>query len=129
MSPLMQSLPLHPQRTLGQLAAGLGVAVVAALAMSNPAHAQSRGYGYGYAPAPDYVAAQYGAPPPVRYEAMPAARRGYAWVPGHWEPRGHRHVWVQGQWMRARTGYVYHQPRWQQRGNQWYWSGGRWDRR
>src|SRR5258705_152407 len=33
------------------------------------------------------------APPPLRVEVVPAPRRGYFWVPGYWEGRGHRHVW------------------------------------
>ena len=68
------------------------------------------------------------APPPPRYAPPPPPRRGYVWVPGYWRPRGPRHVWVAGHWMRARSGYVYRQPAWVQRGNQWHWNAGRWDR-
>ncbi|MEX8192169.1 YXWGXW repeat-containing protein [Comamonas guangdongensis] len=75
-----------------------------------------------------YVNVQYGAPPPMRYEAMPAPRRGYVWAPGHWEPRGRRHVWVAGHWERVRMGYIYRKPVWAQRGGQWYYSPGHWDR-
>ena len=45
------------------------------------------------------------APPAPRMEVMPESRRGYVWVPGYWDYRGHRHVWVAGTWMRERPGY------------------------
>ena len=102
---------------------GLGAGGLALLAMAGVAQAQAVVHG-----APSYVAVQYGAPPPLRAERMPVPRRGYVWVPGYWQPRGHRHVWVAGHWMRARSGYVYRQPAWVQRGNQWHWNAGRWDR-
>src|SRR5207237_7232074 len=40
------------------------------------------------------------APPPVRYEVVPAARAGFVWAPGHWAWRGHPHVWIAGHWVR-----------------------------
>lgn len=68
------------------------------------------------------------APPPLRYEVVPVARRGYVWVPGYWDWRGRRHVWVGGVWARERRGYVYQPHRWEQRGDGWYINRGRWDR-
>ena len=68
------------------------------------------------------------APPPARYEAVPAARRGYVWVPGYWDGRGRRHVWVAGHWERARNGYNYIQPNWVQRDNRWQLNRGGWQR-
>lgn len=68
------------------------------------------------------------APPPHRTEVLPAARRGYIWVPGYWNWRGHHHVWVAGTWVRERRGYVYRPHRWEQRGEGWYLNRGRWDR-
>lgn len=68
------------------------------------------------------------APPPLRYEVIPALRRGYVWVPGYWDWRGHRHVWVNGVWVRERRGYIYQPHRWEQRGTGWYLNRGRWDR-
>jgi hypothetical protein len=79
------------------------------------------------APAP-MVAVQYGPPPPPRYEVVPAPRRGMVWVAGHWEWRGHRHVWVNGYWVRTRPGYHYRQPVWVEHGGRWEWRGGGWDR-
>lgn len=68
-------------------------------------------------PAP--VLVQYQAPPPPRYEVAPHPRRGMVWVPGHWEWRGHRHVWMQGYWVKARPGYHYREPRWVEHGGRW----------
>ena len=67
------------------------------------------------------------APPPPRAERMPPPRRGQMWVPGHWEWRGHRHVWVGGNWMRERRGYAYRQPEWRERDGRWEYNRGRWD--
>lgn len=113
-------------------------ASIASLALGFAATAAHAGpyYGSGNGPAPYVVVTppvvnvQYRvAPPPPRYERIPAARRGMVWSQGYWELRGHRHVWVPGAWVSVRPGYVYHQPAWQQRGNQWYFQGGGWDRR
>jgi hypothetical protein len=68
------------------------------------------------------------APPPPRAEVMPAARAGYAWVPGFWDWRGRRHVWVGGHWERARRGYVYRAPTWVQDGDHWRLNRGMWAR-
>ncbi|MDM0089687.1 MULTISPECIES: hypothetical protein [unclassified Variovorax] len=67
-------------------------------------------------------------PPPPRYERVPPPRRGYVWAPGHYEARGHRHVWVPGGYMRARPGYAYRAPEWRERGGRWEYNRGRWDR-
>ena len=77
-------------------------------------------------PAP--IRTQYHAPPPPRHEAAPRARRGMAWVPGHWEWRGNRHVWMQGHWVKARHGYHYREPRWVEHGGRWNMRPGGWDR-
>lgn len=68
------------------------------------------------------------APPPPRYEAVPAARRGYVWVPGYWNGRGNRHVWQRGHWERSRAGYAYAQPNWIERDNRWQLERGGWRR-
>ncbi len=67
-------------------------------------------------------------PPPLRYERVPAPRRGYVWAPGHWEWRGNRHVWTNGVWLRERRGYAYRAPQWEQRDGRWAYNAGRWDR-
>jgi hypothetical protein len=68
------------------------------------------------------------APPPVRYETVPVARRGHVWAPGHWSWNGRRHVWVQGHWERARAGHYYQHPQWRQGNNGWRLNRGGWQR-
>ena len=84
---------------------GLAALAAAGAMMSLPASAQTS------------INLQIGTPPPpVRYEVMPQPRRGYVWVPGHWEWRGNRHVWKAGYFLAARPGYYYQQPTWVQEG-------------
>ncbi len=68
------------------------------------------------------------APPELRFETAPAARRGHVWAPGHWDWNGRRHVWVSGQWVRERRGHVYFAPSWVERGGRWHKEGGGWRR-
>ncbi|SFC07273.1 YXWGXW repeat-containing protein [Massilia yuzhufengensis] len=68
------------------------------------------------------------APPAPRREAIPAARRGYEWVPGHWVWNGRRYTWERGHHERVRAGYVYQQPVWRQDRNGWYFERGGWQR-
>jgi hypothetical protein len=68
------------------------------------------------------------APPAPRHEVVPAARRGYVWVPGYWDLVGRRHVWRGGHWERVRRGYHYAPPVWSQRDGRWYLERGRWAR-
>ena len=85
----------------------------------------------GTAVAPEVASAQVYvqvAPPPLRVEPVPAPRRGYVWVPGHWQWRGHRHVWVAGHWIGARPGYRYYGPRWVEHNGRWLYESGRWGR-
>jgi hypothetical protein len=67
-------------------------------------------------------------PPAPVVEVMPAPRVGYAWVPGFWEWRHGRHVWVRGHYLRHRHGYVYEQARWVDRGGHWYYTAPYWRR-
>jgi hypothetical protein len=69
------------------------------------------------------------APPALREERVPAARRGYVWTPGYWDWRGNRHAWVKGNWVRERRGYSYQPHRWVERDGRWNLERGRWDRR
>ncbi len=68
------------------------------------------------------------APPPPRYEAVPAARRGYEWAPGYWNWDGRRHVWSEGHWESARDGHHYQRPEWKQANNGWQLDRGGWQR-
>lgn len=68
------------------------------------------------------------APPAPRYEVVPAPRHGYVWVPGYWDWRGNRHVWMKGHWERERHGYYWHPNRWIERDGHYVLERGRWDR-
>jgi hypothetical protein len=68
------------------------------------------------------------APPALRHEAIPAARRGYEWVPGYWAWNGRRYTWERGHYERVRSGYVYQQPTWRQNRDGWYMDRGGWIR-
>ncbi|NSX04064.1 YXWGXW repeat-containing protein [Cupriavidus gilardii] len=68
------------------------------------------------------------APPPPRYEAPRAARRGQVWVPGYWRAAGPRYVWQPGHWERARPGYRYVPERWVQGPRGWVMRPGHWVR-
>lgn len=69
------------------------------------------------------------APPPPRREAIPRARHGYTWAPGHWEWRSQRYAWTPGVWIAERPGYVYAPPAWNQRDGRWQMEQGRWSPR
>lgn len=72
-----------------------------------------------------------GMPPPAPiYEAVPAPRAGYMWMPGYWDwdDHYHKHAWKQGRWAPARPGYVYEAPRWVQGSNGWILQPERWNR-
>ena len=66
------------------------------------------------------------APPALRREAVPAARRGYEWIPGYWNWSGRRYTWVKGHYEKVRRGYVYARPEWRQRDNGWVLERGGW---
>ena len=68
------------------------------------------------------------APPPNRYEAVPAPRSGYVWAPGYWNAHHDRHVWKAGHWERERHGYHYVEPTWTQHDNRWQLQQGRWNK-
>ena len=68
------------------------------------------------------------APPAPVVEYVPAPRVGWAWVPGAWEWRHHRHVWVGGHWVRVRPGYYYAPSRWVERDGRWGYYRGGWRR-
>jgi hypothetical protein len=104
-------------------AAGLALATL--MGASAPAHAQQYGTVIVQSGSPGYVIP---APPPPRREATPRARRGEVWVPGYWDWRGNRHVWVRGHFEKVRPGYRYRTPQWEQRDGRWEINRGGWDR-
>ena len=68
-------------------------------------------------------------PPPPYFEARPLPRRGYTWVPGHWNWTGARGwVWQGGHWEENRRGFNFVGPRWVLRRGQWVYEPGRWVR-
>lgn len=66
------------------------------------------------------------APPAARHEPIPAARRGFEWVPGYWDWSGRRYTWVSGHYERVRPGYVYARPEWRRDRNGWALERGGW---
>ena len=68
------------------------------------------------------------APPPARYEAIPAPRSGYVWSSGYWNAKGHNHVWQAGHWERQRPGYQLAQPTWTQHDNRWQLERAHWNK-
>ena len=68
------------------------------------------------------------APPALRAERVPAARRGYEWVPGYWDWNGRRYNWVAGHHEKVRVGYVYARPEWRRDRNGWVMERGGWQR-
>ena len=66
------------------------------------------------------VYVSFGAPPPLRYEVVPAPRVGWVWAPGYWDWRHSRYHWVRGHWVRERPGYYYAPARWVERGGRWH---------
>lgn len=67
------------------------------------------------------------APPPARYEAVPAPRSGYAWAPGYWRWDDKRHVWSDGRWIMERPGSYWVADRWEPRNGRHYYRPGRWE--
>jgi len=81
-----------------------------------PVHAQSR----------TEIIVVKQAPPPLRAEKMPAARRGFEWIPGYWDWNGRRYTWVAGHYEKARPGQVYARPEWRRDRNGWVLERGGW---
>lgn len=65
-------------------------------------------------------------PPPVERPGRP--RRGFIWVPGHWDwaPRVGAYSWVPGHWERAMPGRMYVSGHWDRRPRGWVWVPGHW---
>lgn len=114
---------MMPTLRMRLLAAALAVGTMApaAAAMAQAAPRAAVGIDVGMATPP----------PAARLERLPPPRAGYVWAPGYWawSPRLHRHVWVDGRWLRARPGYRYTPARWR-RGlhGRWHFSAGHWTR-
>jgi hypothetical protein len=70
------------------------------------------------------------APPPPRYEVVPAPRVGFVWAPGYWAwDNGHRrHVWRRGHYVRERHGHRWVPDRWAEHDGRYRYEPGRWER-
>jgi len=68
------------------------------------------------------------APPALQYEVVPAPRAGWVWVPGVWEWRRGRYVWIGGHWVVARPGFTYVPAAWVERRGHWVYRAGAWAR-
>jgi hypothetical protein len=68
------------------------------------------------------------APPPLRYEYVPAPRVGFVWAPGYWDWRHSRYHWVPGRYVRHRPGYYSEPARWSHRDDRYYYSRPGWRR-
>jgi len=84
-------------------------------------------------PAAAQVNIMIGTPPPAAvYEAVPPARAGYVWAPGHYVLVNDRYVWTRGQWVTTRAGYSYVPASWERvyvgGREQWRFVPSRWDR-
>lgn len=95
-------------------------AVLIGTAAFAPAQAQAQGR--------TEVIVVHKAPPAPMREVVPAARRGYEWVPGYWSWNGRRYVWERGHYEKVRVGYVYQRPEWRQDRKGWYLDRGGWVR-
>ena len=66
-------------------------------------------------------------PPAPIYEAMPNARPGQLWSPGHYVWHDGRYMWQSGEWISARPGYAWQAPQWQQDPDgSWHLASGHW---
>lgn len=129
---------------------GLGLSNVLMGCIVTPAPEPAPAYTY-QAPPPTYQAPppSYNQPPPPAYsqpapttevvievdppapmrEPIPPPRRGFVWVPGHWEwrPVLHRYDWVPGYWERMRVGYRDYVPgHYERRPRGWVWIPAHW---
>jgi hypothetical protein len=66
------------------------------------------------------------APPALPFEAVPAPRPGWVWVPGVWSWEYGRYVWIRGHWIAARPGFVYAPAGWVRWHHGWRWRAGAW---
>lgn len=68
------------------------------------------------------------APPAARVVATPARRPGFVWAPGYYRWDGHRHVWVDGRFIRERRGSHWVPERWNEHHGRYRFVPGHWER-
>jgi len=67
------------------------------------------------------------APPPPRVVPVPARRPGFVWAPGYYRWDGHRHVWVDGHFVRERRGSHWVPERWVEHHGRYRFMPGHWE--
>ena len=98
----------------------------------SPPQGMPDGFGTPIDPALAAFAAEplWQAPPPLRAEVVPLARRpGWVWAPGYWRWTGRRYVWIAGRWLAPRPGFIYIPAHWERVGGAWLFVPARWARR
>ncbi|HET7664265.1 MAG TPA: hypothetical protein VFK31_11590 [Rhodanobacteraceae bacterium] len=101
---------------IGKLAVLAGASVLLGFGVGMPA-----------AHAGTHVSIRIGiAPPPPRWERVPAPRAGFIWAPGYWRWTGAAYIWIGGSWHRHRPGYRYVRPRWHHERGGWRFHTGYW---
>ena len=66
------------------------------------------------------------APPPPRVVRAPPPRPGFVWAPGYYRWDGHRHVWVDGHFIRERRGSHWVPERWVEHHGRYRFVPGHW---
>jgi len=102
---------MNMRKTIGVAAVGLGI-----LGMASVGQAARLEFDIGVAP------------PPERYEVVPAPRDGFIYERGHYAWDGNNYVWRDGQFIRHREGHVYTPYLFERRGEKtWHFRSGHWD--
>ena len=68
------------------------------------------------------------APPAPRVVQVPPPRPGFVWAPGYYRWDGHRHVWVDGRFIRERRGSHWVPEHWDERHGRYHFIPGYWER-
>lgn len=106
---------MRPVRALAKLRFALLIPLALAAVVSTPTFAQT-----------EVIIRD--APPPMRVEAVPLDRPGYAWDRGHWRYDGRGYAWVPGHWQPVMRNARWEPGHWTSRGPNWYWIEGHWIR-
>jgi len=69
------------------------------------------------------------APPAAIVVPVPVPRPGWIWSPGYWCWTGGIYVWTAGVWLPERRGFGYVPAHWQRLSGRWFFASGRWVRR
>src|ERR1700743_98151 len=64
------------------------------------------------------------APPAPRVVEAPPPRPGFVYAPGYWRWDGHRHVWVDGHFIRERHGSHWVPEHWDERHGRYHFEPG-----